>query len=57
MCLLKTAIDDFKHESARFIQVFFDAFGSLQRNIMIRALEEIHLPQVYTDIIKDVYKS
>ena len=36
---------------------FFDAFGTLPGKIMIRALEEIHLPQVYTDIIKDVYKS
>ena len=46
--------------SATFYSVFLDfrnAFGTLPHNIMIKALEDIHLPQVYTDTIKDVYKS
>ena len=46
--------------SAKSYSVFLDfrdAFGTLPHNIMIKALEEIHLPQVYTDIIKDAYKS
>lgn len=54
---LKTAIDDFKHESAKLYSVFLDfrdAFGTLPHNIMIRALED--LPQVYIDIIQDVYE-
>lgn len=56
--LFQTAIDDFKHESTKFFSVFLDfrdAFWTLSHNIMIRALEEIHLPEMYTDIIKDVY--
>ncbi|CAB1456514.1 unnamed protein product [Pleuronectes platessa] len=33
-----------------------DAFGTLSHNIMLRTLEEIHLPQPFVDIITDVYK-
>ena len=56
---LKTGIDDFKHESSRFYAVFLDfrdAFGTLAHDIMFKSLEEIHLPQVYIDIVKDVYR-
>ena len=55
---LKTGIDDFKHESSKLFTVFLDfrdAFGTLTHNIMLRALEEIHLPQVFIDIVRDVY--
>ncbi len=55
---LKTAIDDFKHESAKLYIVFLDfrdAFGALPHGVMIDALEEIQLPKIYVDIIKDVY--
>ncbi len=55
---LKTAIDDFKHESAKLYIVFLDfrdAFGALPHRVMIDALEEIQLPKIYVDIIKDVY--
>ena len=47
---LKTAIDDFKHDSAKLFTVFLDfrdAFGSLPHSVMIYALREIQLPQVY----------
>jgi hypothetical protein len=57
---LKTGIDDFKHESCKFYSVFLDfrdAFGTLTHNVMIHALEEIQLPRVFIDIIKDVYSS
>ncbi len=47
---LKTGIDDFKHESCR------DAFGTLSHDVMIRSLEEIQLPQLFIDIVKDVYR-
>ena len=56
---LKTGIDDFKHESCKFYTVFLDfrdAFGTLSHNMMLRTLEEIHLPQPFVDIITDVYK-
>lgn len=56
---LKTGIDDLKHESARFYAIFLDfrdAFGTLTQNVMIDSLKEIHLPQVYIDIVKDIYK-
>lgn len=42
---------------SKFFSVFLDfhgAFGTY--NIMIQALKEIHLPEMYTDIIKNVYK-
>ncbi len=55
---LKTAIDDFKHESDKLYIVFLDfrdAFGALPHRVMIDALEEIQLPKIYVDIIKDVY--
>ena len=56
---LKTGIDDFKHESARFYAAFLDfrdAFGTLTHDVMFQSLEEIHLPRVYIDIVRDVYK-
>ena len=56
---LKTGIDYFKHESCRLYSVFLDfrdAFGTLTHNVMIKSLEEIQLPQLYIDIVKDVYK-
>ncbi len=34
---------------------FRDAFGTLPHRVMIDALEEIQLPKIYVDIIKDVY--
>lgn len=34
---------------------FRDAFGTLSHSIMICALEEIRLPEIYIDIIKYVY--
>uniref|UniRef100_A0A0E9R2M8 Reverse transcriptase domain-containing protein n=1 Tax=Anguilla anguilla TaxID=7936 RepID=A0A0E9R2M8_ANGAN len=40
---LKTGIDDFKHESARFYAIFLDfrdAFGTLTQNVMIDSLKE-----------------
>ena len=55
---LKTAIDDFKHES-RFYAVFLDfrdAFGSLPHCVMLHSLEEINLPEQYIHIVKDVYE-
>ena len=55
---LKTGIDDFKHGSSEYFAVFLDfrdAFGTLAHNVMVTALEEIHLPQVYIDIVKNVY--
>ena len=58
MFCLKTGIDYFKHGSSEFFAVFLDfrdAFGTLAHNVMITALEEFHLPQVYVDIVKDVY--
>ena len=58
MFCLKTGIDDFKHGPSEFFAVFLDfrdAFGTLAHNVMITALEEFHLPQVYVDIVKDVY--
>lgn len=56
---LKTGIDDFKHESCRLYSVFLDfrdAFGTLSHDVMIRSLEEIQLPQLFIDIVKDVYR-
>jgi len=56
---LKTAIDDFKHESSRFYAVFLDfrdAFGSLPHSVMLHSLEEIKLPEQYIHIIKNVYE-
>ena len=56
---LKTAIDDFKHESSHFYAVFFDfldAFGSLPHCVMLHFLEEINLPEQYIQIVKDVYE-
>ena len=55
---LKTAIDDFKHES-RFYAVFLDfrdAFGSPHHCVMLHSLEEIYLPEQYIHIVKDVYE-
>ena len=52
---LKTAIDDFKHESSRIFLDFRVAFGSLPHNIMIEALYEIDLPKPYINMIKDIY--
>ena len=54
---LKTGID-INHGSSRFYAVFLDfcdAFGTLT-HVMFQSLEEIHLPQVYIDIVRDVYK-
>ncbi len=56
---LKTGIDDFKHESCRLYSVFLDfrdAFGTSSHDVMIRSLEEIQLPQLFIDIVKDVYR-
>jgi hypothetical protein len=56
---LKTAIDDFKHESSRFYAVFLDfrdAFGSLPHCVMLHSLEEINLAEQYIHIAKDVYE-
>ena len=56
---LKTGVDDFKHESCKLYTVFLDfrdAFGTLSHKIMLSALEEIHLPQPFVDIITDVYR-
>ncbi len=56
---LKTGIDDFKHESCRLYSVFLDfrdAFGTLSHDVMIRSLEEIQLPQLFIDLVKDVYR-
>lgn len=55
---LKTGIDDFKHSSTKFFTVFLDfrdAFGTLPHDVMFHALDEIRLPQLYADVIKDVY--
>ena len=57
---LKSGIDDFKHQSCKLFTVFLDfrdAFGTLAHNIMIRSLEEIHLPQIFIDIVNDVYRN
>ena len=56
---LKTGVDDFKHESCKLYTVFLDfrdAFGTLSHKMMPSALEEIHLPQPFVDIIKAVYR-
>ena len=57
---LKTAIDDFKHDSAKLYVVFLDfrdAFGTLPHEVMLNSLEDIHLPKIYCDIVKDVYSN
>lgn len=36
---------------------FRDAFGTLGHNVIIRSLEEIQLPQLFTDIVRVVYQS
>lgn len=57
---LKTAIDDFKHESTKFYAVFLDfrdAFGSLPHSVMIKSLDEINIPTLYINIIKDIYRN
>ena len=59
MFCLKTGVDDFKHESCKLYTVsldFRDAFRTLSHKMMLSALEEIHLPQPFVDIITDVYK-
>ena len=51
---LKTGVDDFKHESCKLYTVFLDfrdAFGTLSQKMMLSALEEIHVPQPFVDII------
>ena len=56
---LKTGIDDFKHESSKFYTVFLDfrdAFGTLSHEVMLKALEEIHLPQPFVNIVSSVYR-
>ncbi len=58
VCFVSKQVDDFKHESSKFCAVFLDfrdAFGTLAHNVMITALEQWHLPQVYIDIVRDVY--
>ena len=36
---------------------FRDTFGTLPHNVMLYALDEIRPPQLYVDVIKDVYKN
>lgn len=57
---LRTAIDDFKHDSSKFFAVlldFRDAFGTSPHNVMMHALKEMNLPQAYINIVIDVYKT
>ena len=55
---LKTIFEDFKHSSMELHSVFIDfadAFGSIEHDVMLQSLEDIGTPQLYCDIIKDVY--
>lgn len=54
---MNTWIDDFKHESCKFYTVFLDlrdVFGTLSHKMILNALEEIHLPQPFVNLITDV---
>lgn len=54
-----TEIDDFKHLSTRMYVTFIDfadAFGSVSHKFILDSLEKFNIPQVYRDLIKDLYK-
>ena len=56
---LKTAIDNFRHQSSKFYALFInfhDAFGSLKQSHMIKQLVECGIEETYCRIIADIYQ-
>ena len=55
---LKQTLEDFRHESSRLYILFIDfadAFGSIEHVIMNQALKEAGIPEMYCQILENVY--
>ena len=56
---VKTAMDDFKHMSSKFYDLFIDfrdAFGSLDQNHMIKNLSACGIEETYCKVFLDIYQ-
>ena len=57
---MKTAIDDFKHQSSRFYTIFVDfrvAFGSLDQEYLMWSLLDCGIEKLYCTQIADIYEN
>ena len=55
---LKTAINDFFHQSSKMFITFVDlkdAFGSLDHDVMIQSLQQAGYPDYVIDLTRDIY--
>jgi hypothetical protein len=55
---LKSAIENFKHQSTKFFTTFVDikdAFGSVDHRVMLEAMERAGYPRHIIDITADIY--
>ena len=53
---LKTAIDDFRHQSSKFYALFIDFRDALKQSHMIKQLVECGIEETYCRIIADIYQ-
>ena len=55
---LKTAVNDFFHQSSKMFITFVDlkdAFGSLDHDVMIQSLQQAGYPEYVIDLTRDIY--